>query len=317
MEGHKFLVIGGAGFIGSRIVEMLLEQGNRVIVVDNLSTGKMSNLDGVINDDNFKFVEGDIRDYSLLREVTIGVDYCINQAALVSVPKSIEKPLLNNDINVTGFSNILEACRINNVKRLVYASSSAVYGDEISRLKREDKLGQIISPYALSKLVNEQLADLYHRVYNLSSVGLRYFNVYGPKQDPSSVYSGVISIFFERLFNDEEINIYGDGQITRDFIFVDDVARANIMACQSDDCSSAEVFNIGTGEATSITTLAKTIQQFFDSTSKINYLPPRVGDILHSCADVEKAHNSLNFTSKYSLQEGLKRTYNYLKKMRF
>lgn len=310
----RFLVCGGAGFIGSRIVERIIELGHYAIVIDNLSTGKMSNLDKVMTSKNFEFVNGDIRSFELCLRYTEGVDYCINQAALVSVPKSINEPLLNNSINVDGFLNILEACRINKVKRVVYASSSAVYGNNEDFRKIEDSLGEVISPYALSKLVNEQYADLYYRIYGLESVGLRYFNVYGPKQDPSSVYSGVISIFFDRLFSNLELDIYGDGSITRDFIFVDDVAEANILACLSGGAIGGEVFNIGTGIGTSIKELATSVLEVFNIERKINYLPERFGDIKHSCADISKANKHLSLYPKVELKEGLTLIYNYLKK---
>lgn len=308
----KFLVCGGAGFIGSRIVERLIELGHYVIVIDDLSTGKISNLDQVITSDNLKFIRGDIRDYDICLEYTQNIDYCINQAALVSVPRSIDEPLINNAININGFLNLLEACRHNKVKRVVYASSSAVYGNDLEPKKREDIIGQVISPYALSKSVNEQYANLYYRVYGLESIGLRYFNVYGPKQDPSSVYSGVISIFFDRLFSNQNLNVYGDGSVTRDFVYVDDVAEANIQACLLVGEVTSEVYNIGTGVSTSIKDLANTLLKIFKNVQEINYLPERLGDIKYSCADISKAKRELKFQPKTSLEEGLLLIYNYL-----
>lgn len=310
----KFLVCGGAGFIGSRIVERLIELGHHVIALDDLSTGKLSNLEQVTNSNNFQFVHGDICDFDLCLKYTQNIDYCINQAALVSVPRSIDEPLVNNAININGFLNLLEACRLNKVKRVVYASSSAVYGDDLKLKKQEDIVGEVISPYALSKSVNEQYAKLYHKVYGLESVGLRYFNVYGPKQDPSSVYSGVISIFFDRLFSNQSLNIYGDGSVTRDFVFVDDVAEANILACLSDNDIAGKVYNIGTGKSNSINELATTLLKIFNNTQTINYLPERFGDIKYSCADILKAKRELKFEPKITLEVGLDIIYNHLNK---
>lgn len=308
----KFLVFGGAGFIGSRIAEMLIEEGHQVVVIDNLSTGKIDNLSQIMNNPRFTFITGDIRDFDLCLKYTKGIDYCFNQAALVSVPLSVEKPLINNDINITGFVNILEACRINKVKRVVYASSSAVYGTNEDPKKQEDRLGDVLSPYAVSKFVNEKYAKLYTDLYGLETVGLRYFNVYGPKQDPSSVYSGVISIFFDRIKEEKELNIYGDGTNTRDFVFVDDVAKANIQACFSNEKTIGKVYNIGTGKETTINNLAKSIIKLFNKDVVINHLPERVGDIKYSCADIRKAQSELGYNPKVNLTEGLTQIYNYL-----
>jgi len=311
---EKFVVFGGAGFIGSRICELLVEQNKQVIAIDNLSTGKIENLSQIINLPNFQLIIGDIRDFDLCVKYTQGVDYCIHQAALVSVPKSVEDPLLNNDININGFLNVLEACRINKVKRVIYASSSAVYGDNQDPKKQEDRIGGQLSPYAVSKLVNEYYAKLYTKLYQLETVGLRYFNVYGPKQDPSSVYSGVISIFFNRMINGKEISIYGDGNNTRDFVFVDDVVKANISACYLDEKIVGNVYNIGTGKETTINELAMQIMKLFNFQSKINYLPERIGDIKFSCADITKANQDLGFVPQVTLTEGLKHIYDYLTK---
>lgn len=308
----KFLVFGGAGFIGSRIAEMLIEEGHQVVVIDNLSTGKIDNLSQIMNNPRFTFITGDIRDFDLCLKYTKGIDYCFNQAALVSVPLSVEKPLINNDINITGFVNILEACRINKVKRVVYALSSAVYGTNEDPKKQEDRLGDVLSPYAVSKFVNEKYAKLYTDLYGLETVGLRYFNVYGPKQDPSSVYSGVISIFFDRIKEEKELNIYGDGTNTRDFVFVDDVAKSNIQACFSNEKTIGKVYNIGTGKETTINNLAKSIIKLFNKDVVINHLPERVGDIKYSCADIRKAQSELGYNPKVNLTEGLTQIYNYL-----
>lgn len=307
----KYLVTGGAGFIGSRISELLIEQGHIVKVIDNLTSGDIKNLDSIINHPNFSFIKADIRNLDECISAANFVDYIIHQAALVSVPKSIELPVENNSINVNGFINILEAARVCKVRRVVYASSSAVYGDNDDLKKIESRIGNSISPYALSKYMDELYADLYSRVYNLETVGLRYFNVYGPKQDPSSVYSGVISIFINRLLQNQDLSIYGDGSITRDFVYVDDVAKANILASIK-DIKSPSVYNIGTSLSTSIGELAKTLIDITRKAVKINYLPARAGDILYSCANIDKAKNELGFNPTVNIKDGLANIYKEL-----
>lgn len=310
----KYLVTGGAGFIGSRISELLIEEGNYVRVLDNLSSGDISNLSSIINHPNFDFIDGDIKDYITCVNASVNIDYIIHQAALVSVPKSIELPVENNAININGFVNILEAARINKIKKVVYASSSAVYGDNEDVLKTESRIGNSISPYALSKYVDELYASMYSRVYNLETVGLRYFNVYGPKQDPSSVYSGVISIFMKKLLAGEDLNIYGDGNVVRDFVYVDDVARANIQASKSVN-SNNSVYNIGTSNPTTIKELANTLIKITKKDVKINYLEPRKGDILYSCANIEKARIEIKFNPEVEIEEGLLKIYSELSKI--
>lgn len=308
----KVLVTGGAGFIGSRISELLIQEGISVVAVDDLSTGKISNLDNIINHSSFKIIIGDVRSLDVCIEASSGCDVIIHQAALVSVPLSIEEPILNNEKNINGFLNILEAARINKIGRVVYASSSAVYGDNNDRTKKESNIGDAISPYALSKYVDELYAKLYSNLYGISTIGLRYFNVYGPKQDPSSVYSGVISIFMKRVINDECLKIFGDGSVTRDFIYVDDVAKANIIAAKSNIFN--DVFNIGTGNEISIKQLAELIIEISSKDINIEYLPSRVGDILYSCADVTRANNILGFSATVKVFEGLNQIYLELSK---
>lgn len=307
----KYLVTGGAGFIGSRIAELLIKEGNYVRVLDNLSSGDIKNLDSIINHPNLNFIKGDVRDYAVAVEAGKEMDYIIHEAALVSVPKSIELPVENNSINVNGFVNILESARINKVKRVVYASSSAVYGDNEDTLKVESRIGNSISPYALSKYMDELYASLYARVYNLETVGLRYFNVYGPKQDPSSVYSGVISIFMKKLMENSDLTIFGDGSVVRDFVYVDDVARANILAATKKVNGSA-VYNIGTSTPTTIGELAMTLIRAAKRDVKINYLESRKGDILYSCANIDKAKAELGFNPSVNIKEGLEEVYKVL-----
>lgn len=307
----KYLVTGGAGFIGSRIAELLIKEGNYVRVLDNLSSGDIKNLDSIINHPNLNFIKGDVRDYAVAVEAGKEMDYIIHEAALVSVPKSIELPVENNSINVNGFVNILESARINKVKRVVYASSSAVYGDNEDTLKVESRIGNSISPYALSKYMDELYASLYARVYNLETVGLRYFNVYGPKQDPSSVYSGVISIFMKKLMENSDLTIFGDGSVVRDFVYVDDVARANILAATK-KVNGYAVYNIGTSTPTTIGELAMTLIRTAKRDVKINYLESRKGDILYSCANIDKAKAELGFNPSVNIKEGLEEVYKVL-----
>jgi UDP-N-acetylglucosamine 4-epimerase len=309
----RYLVTGGAGFIGSRISELLIEEGNIVKVLDNLSSGKLSNLEGIINHPNFEFINGDIRDFEIVKKCSENIDYIIHQAALVSVPASIEMPLENNSINVSGFVNVLEAARLNKVKKVIYASSSAVYGDNEDLEKIETNIGSSISPYALSKRIDELYADLYYRVYNVNSIGLRYFNVYGPKQDPSSVYSGVISIFVKRLIEGADLIIYGDGSVVRDFVFVDDVAKINIIASKNEN-DGAYIYNIGTSIPTTILELANTLIEIANKNVKINFLPPRQGDIKYSKANIDKAKKELGFVPKVDLKTGLTLIYKKLSK---
>jgi len=309
----RYLVTGGAGFIGSRISELLIEEGNIVKVLDNLSSGKLSNLEDIINHPNFEFINGDIRDFEIVKKCSENIDYIIHQAALVSVPASIEMPLENNSINVSGFVNVLEAARLNKVKKVIYASSSAVYGDNEDLEKIETNIGSSISPYALSKRIDELYADLYYRVYNVNSIGLRYFNVYGPKQDPSSVYSGVISIFVKRLIEGADLNIYGDGSVVRDFVFVDDVAKINIIASKNEN-DGAHIYNIGTSIPTTILELANTLIEIANKNVKINFLPPRQGDIKYSKANIDKAKKELGFVPKVDLKTGLTLIYKKLSK---
>lgn len=309
----RYLVTGGAGFIGSRISEILIEQGHYVRVLDNLSSGNVDNLEAIKKNKNFEFINGDIRDFETCLKVTKAIDVIFHEAALVSVPKSIELPVDNNEINISGFVNILESARLNKVKKVVYASSSAVYGDNDDIDKVEERIGKSISPYALSKYMDELYANLYSRVYNLETVGLRYFNVYGPKQDPSSVYSGVISIFMKKLLEGKELMIFGDGSVVRDFVYVDDVAMANILAANI-EVMGGSVYNIGTSSPTSIGDLANTLIKIANKNVNINYQPSRAGDILYSCANINKAKTELGFMPSVGLEDGLRKIYNELSK---
>jgi UDP-glucose 4-epimerase len=304
LDFSEILVTGGAGFIGSHIVDRLLDEELKVRVLDNLSTGEKKNLAQHKNKKSFQFIEGDIRNFDLVKKAVEGVDAVIHEAALVSVTRSIENPLLSNEINVTGTVNLLKACTDAHVKRFVLASSCAVYGDTKTLPNHENLAPKPLAPYAADKLAAENYAKVFHEVYGLETVSLRYFNVYGPRQKYGP-YSGVISIFINRLLKNEPPIICGDGKQTRDFINIKDVVKANMLAL-SKQKAAGEVFNISTGETTTINKLAETIQKIMDKTDlKPVHAEPRPGDIKHSYGDINKAKRNLEYTPKVQLEEGL------------
>jgi UDP-glucose 4-epimerase len=300
----EILVTGGAGFIGSHIVDRLLDEGIKVRVLDNLSTGDKKNLTYHKNKEKIQFIQGDIRDLDLVKEAIKGVDAVFHEAALVSVNLSVENPLVSNKINVTGTLNLLKACVDAHIKRVVLASSCAVYGD-IETLPNHEKLApNPLSPYAVDKLATENYAKVFYNVYGLETVCLRYFNVYGPRQK-FGPYSGVISKIINRLLDNKSITIYGDGEQTRDFVNVKDVVEANLLALTKQEVVG-EVFNIGTGEPTTINNLTHTIQEIMDKTA-LNpvHAEPRQGDIKHSYGDITKARRKLGYEPKINLEKGL------------
>ena len=317
----RYLVTGGAGFVGSHIVDALVDQGHNVVVLDNLSSGHKENLSGALN--QIDFVEGDIRDAETCLKAAEGCDGIFHEAALVSVPDSINRPRDNHDINITGTLNVLEAARVNGVKRVVFASSAAVYGDNPELPKREEMLPEPKSPYAMAKLAGEHYLKVYAECFGLETVALRYFNVFGPRQDPSSMYSGVISIFSERIKNGLPITIYGDGQQTRDFVNVSDVVQANLLAmgCQkSDDRGQTSasspmlhapcaqrfvVLNVATARQTSLLELLKTLEALTGNKATVSFSAARSGDIQHSLADISKVRKIFGYEPKVSLSEGL------------
>lgn len=303
MKNKKVVITGGAGFIGSHLAEELAEN-NEVIVIDNLSTGKLGNIKHLIDDEKIVFKKEDIRNLDFLKKEFEGVDYVFHQAAVVSIPFSVENPVLTNEVNVNGTLNVLIAARDCNVKKVVYASSCAVYGDNPNLPLKEDMLPKPLSPYASSKLAGEYYCEVFTEVYNLPTIVLRYFNVYGPRQDASSPYAAVIPKFIERIKKGKPPIIYGDGKQTRDFIYVKDVVKADIMAAES---NATGVFNIASGKETSIEELA---MQIIKMTGKNNLKPvydkPRPGDIKHSVADITKAKEKLGFYPEYSLEKGIK-----------
>ena len=307
-----YLITGGAGFIGSHITEVLLEDGDHEIrIFDNLSTGHLKNLEHIAN--QITFIEGDIRDTSALATAMQGVDYVCHQAALVLVVESVNDPRKNHDINLTGTLNVLEAAQQANVKRVVLASSASIYGNDPTLPKTENMRPQPESPYGASKIGKEYYAHVFSTLYNLPVVALRYFNVYGPRQDPSSPYSGAISIFADRVLNKQNITIFGDGQQSRDFIFVKDVAKANLLAMHHANIQGGEVFNVATGKSVTLLDLLNTLQSIAGTNITPSFEPERPGDIRHSAADIAHIQSTLNFQPNHTLSSGLKELLAYCK----
>ena len=300
-----YLVTGGAGFIGSNIVEALLEKGEKVRVVDNFSTGKRENIVPFI--ERIELMEADILDLDTMKEACKGIDYILHQAALPSVPRSVADPISSNRVNVDGTVNILWAAKEAGVKRVVYASSSSVYGNQPTLPKQEDMPADPLSPYAISKYAGELYARIFHQIYGLSTVSLRYFNVFGPRQDPNSQYAAVIPIFINALMTGKPPVIFGDGEQSRDFTFVKNVVRANILAAQAED-PSGHVMNIACGQRITLNQLVQKLRGIINSHADPIYTSPRPGDIRHSLADISKADRLLNYKPTYAMEEGLQKT---------
>ena len=306
-EDSLFLVTGGAGFIGSNLCEAILKLGYKVRCLDDLSIGKQENVDLFIDNENYEFIKGDIRDYETCLGATSGVDYVLHQAAWGSVPRSVEMPLTYNDINIKGTLNIFEASRENNVKKVVYASSSSVYGDEETLPKVEGKEGNVLSPYALTKSVDEKYAKLYSDLYGLDTYGLRYFNVFGRRQDPDGAYAAVIPKFIKLLLNDERPTINGDGKQSRDFTYIENVIEANLKALKADSKYSGEAFNIAFGGREYLNDIYSLLAELLDKKNiKPIYGPDRVGDIKHSNADISKAKRLLGYDPDWSFEKGIR-----------
>lgn len=305
LKGTTVLVTGGAGFIGSHLIDGLLQRGAKVRVLDNLETGHKRNVEHAL--DQIDFIEGDIRDLDTCQKATAGADYVLHQAALGSVPRSLELPAASIDSNVGGTTNVFTAARDQKVKRVVYASSSSVYGDDERLPKKEGHEGNVLSPYAISKWMNEELADVYERCYGMQLVGLRYFNVYGPRQDPQGAYAAVIPKFFDICRKGGVPTIYGDGEQSRDFTFVADVVRANLLAMRATS-GSGRAYNIGAGGRTTVTDLAETIMKVTGVDGKPKYEDPRAGDIKHSLADFSDMEKAFGWKPEFSLTAGLAKT---------
>jgi len=304
---ENILVTGGAGFIGSHIVDRLMEEGFDVTVIDNLDTGRLENIAHHENKKEFHFVRGDIRDFDLVKETMRDIDAVFHEAALASVTRSVKNPILTNDINVGGTLNLLKASSDLGVKRFVFASSAAIYGDAESPLKKEDMVPNPTSPYGVSKLAAENYVRVFYRAYGLETICLRFFNVYGPRQnvDIHGSYGGAISIFINRILKRLPPIIYGDGKQTRDFVYVKDVVEANMQALKKKN-ASGEVFNISTGKKISVNQVAEALKDIMNRKDlKTVHTDPRPTDIRHGYADISKAKQILGYNSKFSIKEGL------------
>jgi UDP-N-acetylglucosamine 4-epimerase len=320
----KVLVTGGAGFIGSNLCEALLERGHEVICLDNFITGKRENIQEFLGNPKFRLIEGDIRNIDVCFEACKGVDVVLHQAAVGSVPRSIEDPLTTHQCNATGFVNMLWAAYKNGIKRFVYASSSSVYGDIQDLPKVEERIGKPLSPYAVSKYANELYAHVFSNIYGMETIGLRYFNVFGKNQDPYGPYAAVIPRFFKALLNEESPVIYGDGETTRDFCYVENVVQANLLAMEVNIPEAInQVYNIAYGKQTSLNEIFRMIKSviveylnsygYRDKAERISKIEPtygpfRKGDIRHSLADITKARKLLGYEPKVDVKEGLRMT---------
>lgn len=318
LAGKKVLITGGAGFIGSNLCETLLLNNISVICLDNFSTGKRNNIEPFLNDNNFNLIEGDIRNLEDCHKACKGADYVLHQAALGSVPRSINDPITTNDVNVSGFLNMLVAARDAGAKRFVYAASSSTYGDHEALPKVEDIIGKPLSPYAITKYVNELYADIFHTTYNLDTIGLRYFNVFGKRQDPNGAYAAVIPKFVQQFISHESPVINGDGSYSRDFTYIDNVVQMNINAITTSNQKALNnVYNVAYGERTTLielATLLKTYLSEFDASIKnieIKHKDNRIGDIPHSLASIDKAKKLLDYNPKYDISNGLKKAVNW------
>ena len=316
-ENTCFLITGAAGFIGSNLVEAVLKIGHKVKALDNFSTGKRENIELFFDHPRFSFIEGDIRDIKTCKNVCIDVDYVLHQAALGSVPRSIEHPVLYEEINIHGTLNMMQAAREAEVKRFVYASSSSVCGDSTKLPKIEGEEGKVLSPYALTKVVNEKYGRLYNSIYGLETVGLRYFNVFGKRQDSNSTYAAVIPIFVKKLLNGQAPTINGDGRQSRDFTYIENVIEANLKSCLAPKEACGEVYNIAYGGREYINDLYNKLCYLLKVDIDPIYGPERVGDIRHSNAEISKAKRMLGYTPSYDINKGLEVTIewykNYLK----
>jgi UDP-N-acetylglucosamine 4-epimerase len=313
-EKHtRFLVTGGAGFIGSNLTEFLLNQGYHVRVLDNFMTGKRENIQSFRDHPHFEMIEGDIRNIDICQKSCENIDYVLHQAALGSVPRSVEDPITSNDVNVNGTLNMLVAAKDHHVKKFVYASSSSVYGDEETLPKKEGKEGNLLSPYAITKATNELYAQNFATLYRLPTIGLRYFNVFGKRQDPHSVYAAVIPIFVKHLIHNHAPTINGDGEQSRDFTYIDNVIEANLLACLADEKSDGQAFNIAYSDRATLKELYTILCQLLGKDIQPLHGPDRPGDIKHSFADITKARNMIGYAPDIDLQKGLEQTIEWYK----
>ena len=310
----RILVTGGAGFIGSNLVKNLLEQPGvqHVRVLDNLATGSKNNIEEFFPHPKFEFAEGDIRDFSFCLEACEGMNLISHQAALGSVPRSVRDPLTTNEVNITGTLNIFTAAKEKKLKRVVYASSSSVYGDHPALPKIENQTGNLLSPYAVSKAVNELYADVYAQIYDVEFIGLRYFNVFGPKQNPAGPYAAVIPLFINALLSDQSPLINGDGEHSRDFTYVDNAVQANMLSLFTTNRNAVnQVYNIACGKQKTLNELFSALNKIAGRSVEPKYGPERVGDVKHSLADISKAKDLLGYEPRGSVEEDLKKTFEW------
>lgn len=307
-KDSSFLVTGGAGFIGSNLCEAILAMGYKVRCLDNLSTGKQENVDLFLDNPNYEFIKDDITDLDTCLSACDGVDYVLNQAAWGSVPRSIEMPLYYEQVNIRGTLNMMEAARQKGVKKFVYASSSSVYGDHPVLPKKEGQEGNILSPYALTKRVDEEYGKLYYKLYGLDTYGLRYFNVFGRRQDPNGAYAAVIPKFVRQLLLDEQPTINGDGKQSRDFTYIENVIEANLKACRASHEAAGQAYNIAYGGREYLIDIYHTLTAALGKDIEPKFGPDRAGDIKHSNADISKAREMLGYNPEYSFADGIKLT---------
>lgn len=318
ITNKNILITGGAGFIGSNLCEELLKQGNYIVCMDNFATGKRENINPLLNNPKFKLIEGDIRNIDDCLKASRNVEYVLHQAALGSVPRSIKDPITTNEVNINGFLNMLVASRDNKVKRFVYAASSSTYGDSVKLPKIEEEIGKPLSPYSITKYVNELYAEIFFKVFGLETIGLRYFNVFGRRQDPNGAYAAVIPKFIGQLMKGESPVINGDGTFSRDFTYIDNVIQANILSLitQKDNAINT-VYNVAYGDRNTLNDLVTFLKNYLSEYEpmikniEIKYGPNRAGDIPHSHASINKAKMLLGYNPKYSLEKGLKECINW------
>lgn len=312
LSKYSFLVTGGAGFIGSNIVNYLVEnKAGEIFVLDNLATGFQKNISEHSKHNSISFINGDIRDKEVCLKATKNVNYVLHQAALGSVPRSINDPITTNEVNIDGFLNMLYASKENKVKRFVYASSSSVYGSDMSLPKIEDRVGVPLSPYAVTKKANELYANVFYKNYGLQTIGLRYFNIFGPNQSPEGEYAALIPRFIKAILTDQQPNIYGDGEQARDFTYIDNAVQANIKALFADNITFGGVYNIAAGYKTSVNELFRYLKEVTGSTLEAKYGEMRPGEIRDSLADISKAQRDLNYSPTIFVKEGLKHTFDW------
>lgn len=312
-EKSLFLVTGGAGFIGSNLCETILNMGYHVRCLDNLSTGKYENMSAFINHPNFTFIEGDICDVNTCLYACEDVDFVLHQAAWGSVPRSIENPLYYNKVNIEGTLNMMEAARTHHIKKFVYASSSSVYGDNQDMPKKEGQEGNVLCPYALTKRVDEEYGRLYKKLYDLDTYGMRYFNVFGKRQNPDGQYAAVIPKFVKLLLDNKQPVIYGDGKQSRDFTYIENVIEANLKACKASSKASGESFNIACGSCESLIDIYDKLASLLDKNISPQFGPRREGDIMHTTADIMKAKELLGYEAEWNFEKGILETIDWYK----